>query len=141
MQNNLEGAIFESLETTFNYLGSLVTSDARCKKAVKKRIAVSEERFGEMRSIFTNENLSMKLKIWLLKCYIWSITLTYGCETWTLSAELIKNINAAEVWFLRRILRISYVDGDINEDVLLRTGVERESLSAISGRQFRFLST
>ncbi|XP_069979409.1 uncharacterized protein [Penaeus vannamei] len=107
----------------------LVTSDARCRKEIKNRIDVSKEKFGEMRSIITNR---------LLKCYIWSI-LTYDCETWTLSAELIKNISAAEIWFLCRILRVSYVDRVTNEDVLLRTGVERKLLSTITGRQFRYL--
>ena len=41
----------------------------------------------------------------LLKTYVWSILL-YGCETWTITAETKKNLEAAEMWFYRRMLRI-----------------------------------
>jgi len=91
-------------KVSFNFLGSLVTSDAKCKKDIRKRISIAKEKFQDMRSIFTNYNLSMKLKIRLLKCYVWSI-LCCGCEAWTL--ELIKNIEVAEMWFLRHSLRLS----------------------------------
>jgi len=57
-------------KVSFNYLGSLVTSDAKCKKDIRKRISIAKEKFQDMRSIFTNYILSMKLKIRLLKCYV-----------------------------------------------------------------------
>ena len=123
---------------SFNYLGSLITSDSRCTKEIRKRIAIAKGKFRDMRSIFTNRNLSMKLKIRLLKCYVWSI-LTYGCEAWTITPDLEDNIKAAEMWFLRRIMKISYLDRVTNEEVLRRAGVERELLANITKRQFQFL--
>lgn len=123
---------------SFNYLGSLLTTDVRCKKEVKKRIAVAKLKFQDLRSIFVNRNLSMPLKIRLLKCYIWSI-LTYGCEAWTLTADLEKNLEAAEMWFLRRMLKVSFIDHVSNEEVMRRAGVKRELLSVIIERQLRFL--
>ncbi|KAG1705108.1 Proto-oncogene tyrosine-protein kinase receptor Ret [Nymphon striatum] len=123
---------------SFSYLGSLVTSDGKCKKEVRKRIGISKDNFQKLRPIFTNRNISMQLKIRLPKCYIWSI-LTYGCETWTLTPELIRNLEAAEMWFLRRILGISYVDKITNIEVLQRAGVERELMSSITSRQLKFL--
>jgi len=53
--------------TTF---GSLITTDARCKKGVRKRIVFAKEKFQVIRPIFTNRNLCMKLEIRLLQCYI-----------------------------------------------------------------------
>jgi len=41
---------------SFNYLGSLVTSDAKCKKDIRMRISIAKEKFQDMRSIFTNRN-------------------------------------------------------------------------------------
>lgn len=122
----------------FKYLGSIITSDVRCKKEVKIRIAIAKHKFQEMHSIFVNRNLSMKIKTRLLKCYIWSV-LTYGCETWTLTPELEGNIEAAEMWFLRRMLKISYVDRITNKEVMVRAGVKRELLSTITKRQLNFL--
>jgi len=36
---------------SFNYLGSLETSDAKCKNDIRKRISIAKEKFQDMRSI------------------------------------------------------------------------------------------
>lgn len=123
---------------SFNYLGSLVTADGKCKKEIRRRIMFSKDNFQKLKPIFSNRNISIQLKIRLLKCYIWPI-LTYGCEAWTITPELIRNLEAAEMWFLRRILGISYKDKITNVEVLKRTGVKRELISSITSRQLKFL--
>jgi len=52
---------------------------------------------------------------------------------------LVKNIEAAEMRFLRRIIKISYVDRVTNDDVLQRAGVNPMLMSKINERQLRFL--
>ena len=42
--------------------------------------------------------------------------LQYACESWTLTAEL-QRIQAMEMMFYRKILRISYKDHVTNEEV------------------------
>ena len=49
----------------------------------------------------------------------------YGCEAWTISKEIENRLKATEMWFLRRMLRISYVDKIRNEEVLDRAGTTR----------------
>ena len=63
----------------------------------------------------------------------------YGCESWTFSVETRRNIAAAEIWFYRRMLRVSYVDRITNVEVLKRVNMERQLLRAIEQRQLRFL--
>ena len=87
-----------------------------------------------MRAIFSNRNITMKTKIRVLNCYIIPI-LTYACETWTINPPLERKIEAAEMWFLRRILKISYTNRVSNEEVLRRASVRRELLHNISKRQ------
>jgi len=58
-----------------------------------------------MRKIFSNRNLSLELKMWMLKCYVLSILL-YGVEAWTLKEVDIKKIEAFEMKCYRRILNI-----------------------------------
>jgi hypothetical protein len=66
----------------FNYLGSMITSDARCTREIKSRIAMAKAPFNKKKILFTSK-LDLNLRKKLVKCYIWSITL-YGAETWTL---------------------------------------------------------
>ena len=42
-----------------------------------------------------------------LECYIEPIMM-YGCEVWAISKQLQKKMEATEIWFLRRMLQISW---------------------------------
>jgi len=92
----------------FKYLGSWITSDARCHKDVRARIATAKQSFNTRYSILRNKNQSVSVRTRVLKCYVWPVLL-YGCESWTLTAALIKNLEAAEVWLYRKMQRISYM--------------------------------
>ena len=80
----------------------------------------------------------MKTKKRILKCYVWS-TLMYGCESWTISKAMQERLEAAEVWFLRRMLSISWLDRMTNDMVLRKAGTRRELIKMITMRQMRFL--
>ena len=49
-------------------------------------------------------------------CLVISICL-YACESWTLTAELVKRVQAFEIRCCRRLLNISYKDHVTNEEV------------------------
>jgi len=74
----------------------------------------------------------------LLKCYVWS-TLLYGCESWTISKRMESQLEAAEMWFLRRMLRIAWTDKVSNDQVLQRANTSRNLLKVIVSRQIRFV--
>ena len=90
-----------------------------------------------MKHIFTNRNISFKTKMNTLKAYVWSILL-YGCECWTLTKDLEKRLEATELWFIRRILKISWTEKKSNEEVMRMAGYERALLRKIRERQLQF---
>ena len=91
-----------------------------------------------MKNIFRDRQLSIQLKTRLLKCFVWPV-LMYGCETWTITSRTRKNLEAAEMWFYRRILRIPWTAHQANVSVLQRMGQERRLLCCIEQRQLKFL--
>ena len=90
-----------------------------------------------MNFIFTNRNSRIYTKINTLKAYIWS-TLLRGCECWTLTKDLERRLEAAEMWYIRRIIRISSTEKMSNEKVIEMTGYKRSLLKTIRKRQLRF---
>jgi len=74
----------------------------------------------------------------LLKCYVWS-TLLYGCESWTISKRMESQLEVAEMWFLQRMLCISWTDKVSNDQVLQRANTLRNLLKVIVSRQIRFV--
>ena len=49
-----------------------------------------------------------------LQCYVWSFLLC-GCETWTVSKVMKDRLMAVKVWFLRRMLKISWTEKKSNK--------------------------
>ena len=85
-----------------------------------------------------NRSIPISLRRRFLKSYVWS-TMLYGCETWNISSAMQRKIEAAEMWFFRRMLRISWTEHATNESVLQRVGTRREMMRSIRQRQMRFL--
>jgi len=123
---------------SFKYLGYTLSSNGKCLKEVKIRISMAKEAFSRMRAIFKNRSISIGTKIRLMTTYVWSILL-YGCESWTLDKDIERRLEAAEMWFLRRILRISWTDKVKNEEVLRRADVTKKLVQTIRKRQLSFL--
>ena len=71
-----------------------------------------------------------------MKCYIWSIAL-YGAETWTLRADQ-KNLKSFEMWFWRRMEKISWTD-HVRNEVLFRVKGQRNILHEINERKANWI--
>ena len=87
--------------------------------------------------ILKSRDIKLQLRIRVLKCYVWS-TLLYRSKTWTLTSDLMKQLEATEMWFLHRMLWMSYKDMVTNEEVLRRTNVDRTLIKDIVKRQMEF---
>ena len=124
--------------TKFKYLGSIITSDGRCDDDVKARIGMAKDAFQKMKGILVSSNLSINTRKRILKCYISSILL-YGSECWTLTPKNCARLQATEMWFYRRMLKISWTEKVTNEEVLERMSARRELLYNIHNRQMSFL--
>ncbi|KAG1714985.1 TBC1 domain family member 13 [Nymphon striatum] len=103
-----------------------------------RRIAIAKDSFNKMKPILTNRNISLTTKNRVLKAYVWS-TLLYGCECWTINKVLKKKLEATEMWFLRRMLKISWKEKKTNEFVLENAGTKRSLIKTIRKRQMQFL--
>ena len=42
----------------------------------------------------------------VLQCYVES-SLTYGCDTWTITESILKKVEAVDVWYWSRMVKIS----------------------------------
>jgi hypothetical protein len=82
--------------------------------------------------------LDLELRKKLVKCYIWSIAL-YGAETWTLRAVDQKHLESFEMWYWRRLEKISWADHVRNEEVLLRVKEQRNIIHEISKRKANWI--
>ena len=133
----IDGTCLEQVRN-FKYLGQQISEDGRSEQEIKRRICIAKSTFEQMNKLLTNRKLSYKLKLRLVKCFIWS-TFTYACETWTLTAEMERRIDALEMWMYRRMTRTSWKDKKTNVEVLEKVGLKnKEMLNIIKRRKLTY---
>ena len=123
MTNNTSGINTEikvngqKLETvaSFKYLGSSI-NDEGSKPQLLPRIAQTTTALTRLKPVWNDRCISLRSKIWLMRSLVTSIFL-YACESWTLTAEHQKWIQAIEMRFYRKILHISYKNHATNVKV------------------------
>ncbi|KAI0223781.1 hypothetical protein LSAT2_025079 [Lamellibrachia satsuma] len=110
----VNGQILETV-TSFMYLGSIIT-DEGSKLKILARIAQITAALTRLKPLWNDRNITVSSKIRLMRSLVMSIFL-YASETWTISADLQKRIQAMEIRCFRKILRISHKDHVTNEAV------------------------
>ena len=118
----------------FKYLGSVKTSTANCTADVKARIGMAKGRMIELQDLWKDRNLTTALKMKLVKILVWSVLL-YGLEGWTLTKADENRVLAAEMWFWRRLLNISWKDKRTNRSILEELGMQRQLLGELVKRK------
>ena len=83
---------------SFIYLGSMFTSDGRCVQDDRRIIGIDKSAFTSLEKVLKSRDIKLQLTIRVLKCYIWS-TLLYRSETWTLTIDLRKQLEATAICF------------------------------------------
>ena len=122
----------------FSYLGSYVTEDGRSDLEISGRIGIAKDAFQRLGKILKHRKLSLDTRKRVLECFVKSAQL-YGCECWTISPSMQKKLEAVEMWFFRRMLKISWVEHQSNEEVLRKAKAERSLIRTIRERQMKFM--
>ena len=133
----LNGVSIERVDR-YKYLGTIITKTLDPDTEIKCRIESARATFNKMRPFFCDDNINLKLRQRMIKCYVWSVLL-YGSETWTLKVNTMNRLEAFEMWLHRRMLRIPWTDMVSNQEVLRRANTNRELLTTIKIRKVSYL--
>ena len=101
--------------TSFKYLGSVIT-DKGSKPEILSRKAQTTAALTRLKPVLIDKSISLSSRIRLMHSLVTSIFL-YACESWTLTAELQRRIQAMEMRCYCTILHISYKDHVTDEEV------------------------
>ena len=94
--------------TSFKYLSSVITDEVS-KPEILFRIAQTTAALTRLKPVWNDRSISLSCKIRLMRSLVTSIFL-HAFESWTLTAELQRRIQAMEMRCYRKILHISYKD-------------------------------
>ena len=124
----------------FKYLEAIISNEGS-KPEILSRIVQTTAALSRLKIIWRDKNISLASKVKLMRTLILS-TFLYACESWPLTVEIERRIQALEMRCYRRLLNISYKDHVTNEEVRSKiqnaTGVYDELLTMVKKRKLRW---
>ena len=97
--------------------GSKITADGDCSHEIKKCLLLGRKVMTNLDSILKSRDITLPTKVHLVKAMVFPVVM-YGCESWTIKKPECSRIDAFEMWYWRRLLRISWTARRSNQSIL-----------------------
>ena len=101
----------------FIFLGSQITADGDCSHEIKRGLLLGRKVMTKLDSIFKSRDNTLLTKVCLVKAMVFPVVM-YGCESWAVKKAECRRIDAFELWFWRRLLRILWTARRSNQSIL-----------------------
>ena len=97
----------ETVETVadFIFLGSKITADGDCSHEIIRCLLLGRKVMTNLDSILKSRDISLSTKVHLVKAMVFPVVM-YGRESWTVKKTERRRIDAFELWYWRRLLRV-----------------------------------
>ena len=95
----------------FIFLGSKITADGDCSHEIKRRLLFGRKVMTKVDSILKSRDITLPTKVHLVKAIVFPVVM-YVCESWTVKKAERRRIDAFDLWFWRRLLRVPGLQGD-----------------------------
>ena len=121
----------ETMETEAEFIlgGSKITADGDCSHEIKRRLLLGRKVMTNLDSIFKSRDITLPNKVHLVKAMVFPVVM-YGCESWTVKKAECQRIDAFELWYWRRLLRVPWTARRSNQSILkeISPGISLEGL-------------
>ena len=109
----------ETVETVsdFIFLGSKITADGDCSHEIKRRLLLGRKVITNLDSILNSRDITLPTKVRLVQAIVFPVVM-YGCENRTVKKAEHQRIDAFELWYRRRLLRVPWIARQSNQSIL-----------------------
>ena len=99
------------------YWNYLITVDGDCSHELKKCLLLGRKAMTNLDTILKSRDITLPTKVCLVKAMVFPIVM-YGCESWTIKKAEHRRIDAFELWYQRRLLRVPWTARRSNQSIL-----------------------
>ena len=100
----IDGETVETL-SDFMFWGSKISPDGDCSHEIKRCLLLGRKVMTNLDNKFKSRDITLPTKIRLVKAMVFPVIM-YGYESWTVKRAEHRRIDAFELWYWRRLLRI-----------------------------------
>ena len=107
--------------TDFVFEGSKITAYGDCSHEIKRRLLLGRKAMTNLDSILKSRDITLPTKVHLVQAMVFPVVM-YGCESCTNKEN--RRINAFELWYWKRLLRVSWTAKRSNQSILKEINTE-----------------
>ena len=99
----------ETMETVtdFIFLGSKITANGDYSHEIKRHLLLGRKAMTSLASVLKSGDITLPTKVCLVKAMVFPVVM-YGCESCTIKKAEFQRIDAFELWYSRRLLRVPW---------------------------------
>ena len=121
----IDGETVETV-TDFIFLGSKITADGDCSHEIKRCLSLGRKVMTNLDSILKSRDITLPAKVCIVKAVVLPVVM-YGCESWAIKKAEHQRIDAFELWYWRRLLRVPWTARRFNQSILKEISTEYSS--------------
>ena len=112
----------ETVKTVANFifLGSKITAGGDYSHEIKICFFLERKTMANLDSILKIRVITLPTKVCLVKTMVFPVVM-YGCESWTVKKAEHQRIDAFELWYWRRLLRVPWIARRSNQSILKKS--------------------
>ena len=109
----------EKVETVadFIFLGSQITVDGDCSHEIKRLLLLGRKAMMNLGSVLKSRDITLPTKVCIIKAMVFPVVM-YGRESWTIKKAECQRIDAFELWYWRKLLRVPWTARRSNQSIL-----------------------
>ena len=109
----------ETMETVRDFIlgGSKTTADSDCSHEIKRCLFPGRKVMTNLDNMLKSRDITWPTKVYLVKAIVFQVVM-YGCESWTIKKAENQRIDAFELWYWRRLLRVPWTARRSNQSIL-----------------------
>ena len=109
----------ETVETVADFIlgGSKITADCDCSHEIKRCLLLGRKVMTNLDSILKSRDITLPIKVRLIKAMIFPVVM-YGCESWSIKKAEHRKIDAFELWWWTKLLRVPWAARRSNQSII-----------------------
>ena len=109
----------ETMETMTDFIlgSSKITPDGDCSHEIKRHLLLGRKVMTKLDSILISRDIALPTKVCLVKAMVFPVVMD-GCESWTIKEAECWRIDAFELWWWKRLLRVPSTARRSNQSIL-----------------------
>ena len=103
--------------TDFIFLGSKITVDGGFSHEIKRRLLLGRKAITNLDSVLKSRDIILPTMVHIVRTMVFPVV-THGCVSWMIKKAECQRIDAFELWFWRRLLKVPWTARRSNQSIL-----------------------